>query len=178
MQWAASHKRTRKCDHDKNSDIGEPAVSTQSSKIAFHLETDDAGFPPMSLELINGELVADDKFRILNAPFFVQNVSYGDIVVARSSEVNGQWEFVRVMEASDFTSISIILLDSSLDETLMALLRGKMCVIEYGEFGVYRMLAVAFPVTVDYPSFREQLSGYQDRGLISFAELAICSADL
>lgn len=142
-------------------------------KVAYKLEVDEDGFPPISIELLNASPVSDDLFRIENAPFFAPEVSFGDVVRARTTEVAGQYEFVELAEASAYTSLSIVLFDESLDTFLMDLFRGRRCVIEYGEFGPYRVLAVAVPREADYPTVRAQLKLLEGESRISFAELAV-----
>jgi uncharacterized protein DUF4265 len=142
-------------------------------KVVFHLEQDEDGYPPIAVEMLNAQTLEDGVFQIQNAPFFTENISYNDIVKALPTDVPDQFRFDEVVEQSGFTSLSIIILDSSMDAFLMDLLRGLDCVIEYGEFGAYRVLAVAVPDTTDYVSLREQLQSIEDRELISFAELAV-----
>jgi hypothetical protein len=142
-------------------------------KVAYRLDPNEDGYPPISIELLNATKVSPGVFRIENAPFFAPNVSYRDVVSAHASATEGQFDFVELLEASDFTSISIILLDPTMNEFLMDLLRGLRCVLEYGEFGVYRVLAVAIPPTADYRTLRAQLEDLEGRELISFAELSV-----
>jgi hypothetical protein len=142
-------------------------------KVAYRLDPNEDGYPPISVELLNAMRVSPGVFRIENAPFFSPNVSYRDIVSACASVAEGQFDFVELLQASDFTSISIILLDPKMDEFLMDLLRGLHCVLEYGEFGVYRVLAVAVPPATDYRALRAQLEDLEGRELISFAELSV-----
>ena len=143
------------------------------SKVTIELERDDDGFPPIEVEMLNAEDLGSWLFRIKNAPFFATNISYDDIVKASQTEISGQYRFEKVVEQSRFTAISIVIFNSSMDVFLMDLLRGLGCVVEYGEFGVYRVLAVAVPESTDYAPLREQLQSLEDRELISFAELAI-----
>jgi len=142
-------------------------------KIAIHLDRNEDGFPPISIELLNADQVSDETFRIRNAPFFAPNVAYQDLVRARPSAVVGQFDLCEMVESSPFTCISIILLDATLDQFMMDLLRGMGCVIEYGEFGVYRVLAVAVPPAADYASLRATLDDLESRELISYSELCV-----
>lgn len=146
-----------------------------TTKVLFHLDRDEDGFPPIAAETLNATRLGDGLFRIENAPFFVPNLSFNDVVRASSTDVEDQYAFEEVVNASDFTSLSIIILDQSMDTLLMDLLRGLDCVIEFGEFGAYRVLAVAVPAATDYEGLRQQLQSLEDQGLLSFAELAVGS---
>lgn len=55
----------------------------------------------------------------------------------------------------------------------MDLLRGLGCVIEYGEFGVFRVLSVAIPESADYVELRNQLENLEKQNKLSFEELAV-----
>jgi len=145
-------------------------VNTLSTeKIEFRLEVED-GFPPISVESLNARPIEDDRFEILNTPFFAESVAYGDVVVAARQQ-DGRLVYESVETFSGFRAISIILFDQSLDAYLMDLLRGLHCVIEYGEFGALRMLAVGIPAAVDYGPIKGSLDEFQRLGNLSYAEL-------
>jgi hypothetical protein len=138
-------------------------------KIEFRLEVED-GYPPISVERLNARPVDDGQFEILNSPFFAKNVAYGDYVTAEPI-AEGGLSFVSCSTYSGFKAISLILMDDSLDTFLMDLLRGFQCVIEYGEFGKLRMLAVGIPGSVDYSPIRSVLDSHEKAGKLSYAEL-------
>lgn len=142
-------------------------------KIHFHLERNEDGYPPISVEAINATVIGDGLFRLDNTPFFVENVSYGDVIRATATSAEGVYEFEEVVEQSRFIALSIIILSECIDGFLMEFFRGMEAVIEYGEFGVYRILAVAIPDSVDYESVRGKLRDLEGRELLSFAELAL-----
>ena len=143
------------------------------AKVAIQLDRNEDGFPPISIELLNADQLSGDTFRIRNAPFFAPNIAYLDLVKARPSSVVGQFDLLELVESSPFTCISIILLGTTLDHFMMDLLRGMGCVIEYGEFGAYRVLAVAVPPAADYASLRATLDELEVRELISYSELCV-----
>jgi hypothetical protein len=151
----------------------ERQIKSMAVKILIELDPDEVGFPPVSVESLNALPLGKGLFKIENAPFFASEISFNDIVRANPTERENQYEFEEVVQASSFTSLSIVILDSIMDSFLMDLLRGLGCVIEYGEFGVYRILAVAVPASTDYQALRKQLQTLEDRESLSFAELAI-----
>ena len=142
---------------------------TINAKIEFRLQIED-GYPPISVESLNARQVESGQFEILNTPFFVKNVAYGDRVTAIQQQ-DGRLIFEACTVYSGFKAISIILLDESLDVGVLDLLRGLHCVIEYGEFGDLRMVAVAVPPSVDYTPIRHSLDEYERLGKLSYAEL-------
>jgi hypothetical protein len=143
-----------------------------NSKVAYQVPQDD-GFPPIGVELLNAVEVEEGLYRIQNAPFFAQEVAYGDVVRATPSSVPGQLDFAELVEASPFTSLSIILLTNDMDTFLMDFFRGQQCVIEYGEFGGLRVLAVGVPPAANYAAIRQQLGILEAAEKLSFSELAL-----
>jgi hypothetical protein len=144
-------------------------VSTE--KIEFRLEVED-GYPPISVETLNARPIEGDRFEILNTPFFAKDVAYGDVVTAAAHQ-GDRLAFESVETCSGCRAISIILFDHSLDVYLLDLLRGLHCVIEYGEFGALRMLAVGIPAAVDYGPIRASLDEFERLGKLSYAELVV-----
>jgi Domain of unknown function (DUF4265) len=142
-------------------------------KIAFVLDQNEDGFPPIRMELLNAVAVGDSTYEIKNAPFFTPNIAYADIVRATPTDVENQYKFAELVKGSSYTSLSIIILEASVDTKLMDVLREKDCVIEYGEFGAYRVLAVAVPIETDYSRLRLELLELQDDDKLSIAELAL-----
>ena len=149
----------------------------QLMKIVFDLDCID-GYPPVKREMLNAVRLDKNSFRIKNVPFFVEEVSYDDVVAASETENPEQFDFLFVEENSPYTSISIIILDETVSEDLKDLFNGLDCVMEYGEFGVYKVFAVAIPSSSPYFDVRKKLEMYEDSGRISFAELALAHETL
>jgi hypothetical protein len=139
-----------------------------TEKIEFPMVIED-GYPPISVESLNARRVENGQFELLNTPFFAKDVAYGDLVTAALG-ADGRLIFEACTKFSGFKAISIILLDDSLDIELLDLLRGLQCVIEYGEFGELRMVAVGIPGTVDYTPIKNSLDAYERLGKLSYAE--------
>lgn len=138
-------------------------------KIAFTLDVED-GYPPISVEQLNAKEIAPGQFELLNSPFFINEVAYGDVVAVDVGE-SGRLVFKSCLNQSTFKAISIIIIDSKMDVAIMDLLRGKDCVIEYGEFGALRMVAVGIPESADYVDIKKSLDDYEKAGMLSYAEL-------
>jgi len=147
------------------------ADESQNVKIEFPLEVED-GFPPIRVELLHARPVNADQFQVLNSPFFVENVAYGDLVTV-TVEADGRRTFKACADPSGFTSLGIIVLEQSVDSALLDLFRGLGCVIEFGEFGKLRMFAVSIPASVDYHSIQAVLDDLEAADKISYAELAL-----
>jgi hypothetical protein len=141
----------------------------KTEKIHFAIEVVD-GFPPIGVETLNARICDDGTFEIMNTPFFVKEVAYGDIVNAQLS-VEGRLEFVSCAKPSNYKAIAVILLSPDVRVQLIDDLRTKDCIIEYGEFPGCRMLAIAIPDTTDYAPIRSLLDKYEKSEILSYAEL-------
>lgn len=116
-------------------------------KINFSLKVED-GFPPIGVETLNAKALEDGTFELLNAPFFVKETAYGDIVSATMS-AESRLEFADCVRASAYKAIAVILLGSNVRQRLMDVFDWKDCIVEYGEFAGYKTLAIAIPDIVD-----------------------------
>lgn len=141
----------------------------KTKKIHFQLENED-GFPPIGVETLNACASDDGNFELVNAPFFIRETAYGDIVSAALS-ADGRLEFVNCVKPSDYKAISVILMEPAIRTLLIDDLRGKNCIIEYGEFPGFKMLAIAIPKTTDYGPIKLLLDEYQNSEKLSYAEL-------
>ena len=140
-------------------------------KVVFELNCID-GYPPVQYEMLNAERISDIQFRIKNVPFFTPNISYDDIVVANEID-SGHADFIYVEENSSYTSISIIMLDESIGDTIKKIFDGKNCVMEYGEFESIHVFSVAIPSSTPYCDLKKILERYEQSNQISFSELAL-----
>jgi Domain of unknown function (DUF4265) len=138
-------------------------------KIDFSLDIED-GYPPINVERLNAKEFAPDQYEILNSPFFIKEIAYGDVVTATKTS-EGRLKFTSCVKKSPFKAISVIILDEEMNSKLMDLFRGRNCVIEYGEFGQLKMVAIAIPETEDYQLIRDSLEAFECAGMISYAEL-------
>lgn len=144
-------------------------MTMHTTKIAFTLHVED-GYPPISVEHLNAKEFAPGQYEVLNSPFFIPEIAYGDIIDVNVGE-NGRLEFKSCLKQSTFKALSIILLDSKMDILIMNLFGGKDCVIEYGEFGAMRMVAVGIPDSTNYAALQKELDAYENAGMLSYAEL-------
>lgn len=140
-----------------------------TDKIEFFLDVED-GYPPISVERLTAYHIGGGQYKIMNTPFFVKELAYGDIVTVDRSP-DGGLVFHECISQSSFKAISIILLDPEMDTVLMNLFKGHDCIIEYGEFGALRMVAVGIPSTADYPCMKSKLDSLENLGKLSYAEL-------
>jgi hypothetical protein len=138
-------------------------------KLNFILEVED-GFPPIGVETLNARACDDGMFEILNTPFFIKEIAYNDIVSAKKNAF-GRLEFSECVKQSNFKAISIIFWTDEVRDRIINEFQNKSCIIEYGEFPGYHMLAIAIPHTTDYTAIKSSLDAYESDGDLSYSEL-------
>ncbi|MBK7706128.1 MAG: DUF4265 domain-containing protein [Acidobacteria bacterium] len=80
-------------------------------KIRFRLEQDEDGYPPNEWETLWATVVGENAYSIDNIPFFVRDVSYGDVVSA--SEDGGVLLFDSLLRRSKNSVIRVIAFSES-----------------------------------------------------------------
>jgi hypothetical protein len=138
-------------------------------KIHFTLDIEEQ-FPPIGVEILNAEPLSDGKYKLMNTPFFVWESAYEDIVRASTSP-EGRLEYVDCVVQSTYKAISIILLDDVIRSEIIERLDKTDCIIEYGEFPGYKMLAIAVPENADYSKIRDFFEDAAANMQLSYAEL-------
>lgn len=142
-------------------------------KIGFQLEIEEDGFPPVSVETLNGRLISETTVELDNTPFFAEGVAAGDILrfnKIRDSEI---LEYEHVVQASGNKSISIILIDEECKENIYQKLKGFGCYCEYGDFTDFAMIAACVGADCDYSLIAEFLDQQEGSGKLSYAELCV-----
>lgn len=141
----------------------------KTEKLNFTLDIEN-GFPPIGVETLNARPREDGTFDIMNTPFFVKETAYGDVVNARRN-TSGRLEFVGCVQQSSYKAISVIFLTDDVKISLLDDFDWGDCIVEFGEFPGYRMLAIAIPGTADYARIKSLLDAYESDGQLSYAEL-------
>ena len=142
-------------------------------KVHFELEILEQGFPPISVETLNGLLNDDMTIQLDNTPFFVESVASGDILRCTKTTVEGIFEFQSVIKASGNKAISIIFIEDNYKGELCNYLDENDCYYEFGEFYYFNMLAISVPQTSHYDEISRYLDSMEKRGGISYSELCI-----
>lgn len=141
-------------------------------KVHFQLEIEEDGFPPISVETLNGILKTDGFVTLDNTPFFALNVALGDMVLCEQlRNTDGLW-FKAVVEQSNNLALSVIYLDD-VEDLVYDFLTSLGCYCEYGEFGQMAMLAVCVFPNIEYNRVKSFLDKHESAGALSYAELCI-----
>lgn len=138
-------------------------------KIYFKLEQDEDGYPPNDWESLWAKEIELGKFQIDNIPFFVYNISYGDIVSAFNQD--DKLCFRQLLVPSAHSVVRVILFDTSGVESLRSSLQDMGCSSELSH--VSHLFAVDIPPSVSLKSIRELLDAGERRGDWEYEEASI-----
>jgi len=142
-------------------------------KIDFPLDVDEDGYPPISVETMNGIKLENNLIQIDNTPFFIEGIAVGDKVRCNKSKKNKNYQFVELIEEGKNKSISIIFINDACKEDVYQYLKSLNCYCEYGEFRDFNMLAVDIKDSVRYSDIEQYLMKKELIGAISYAELCV-----
>ncbi|MEW2045994.1 DUF4265 domain-containing protein [Streptomyces sp. NPDC005476] len=145
-------------------------------KVAFDLDVDDSGWPPVSVERLWGEKT-DVRFeiRVVNTPFFVRGVSFGDLVRVRPDHERRELVYDGYTSASGHSTIRIIFMRADVRQSVEERLRASGCSWETAG-GFPNLMAVDIPSDVGYGELRRWLLARVDAGDIEIQESAISVA--
>lgn len=151
------------------------ASGAKMFKIAFDLELDRPGWPPVSVEHLWGEKTnVKYEVRLVNTPFFVRGVSYGDLVQVRPDHERRELVFDKFKSESGHSTIRIILMTPDARSEIESKLLELGCSWEAAD-QFASLFAVDIPDEVDYESVLEWLRSCVDASEIEFQESAISS---
>lgn len=141
----------------------------EQTKIAFHLAQDEEGFPPADWEHLWARVVGDGLYFIDNTPFFIYDISFGDIVEA--AEESGQLVYRRSVQRSPHSTLRVMLFRKERAAQLRQRLRELGCATELSH--VPGLIAVDVPPEASLASVRSLLNSGEEAGDWEYEEAAI-----
>lgn len=112
------------------------------------------------------------EVRVLNVPFYVKGISFGDVVRIRPDHERREFVFEELLSESGGSTMRIILRAAQAEGEVGALLRAADCEWEVGPPGI-SLWAIDVPAHVNYASVRADLLNLADAGTIDIEEGAI-----
>lgn len=138
-------------------------------RVLFKLEKEDEDYPPVDYERLWARRLDDGSFELDNIPFFVREISAGDVVTAQQ-ENGEEVVFSELVRASGSSTLRIIVFDESRVEDVRRRLQEVGCSTE---LNVSKMLAVDVPPQVDLQAVRTWLLEEQSSGTLEFEDACI-----
>ena len=130
-------------------------------KVIFALDIED-GWPPVSSEGVWCER-ENKKYKIVNAPFFIKDLAYGDIFEAEHDDVSEHIFEFKVLEESGHSLVWVL---NNID---LDLTRFKEKLIELGcdfeGFQRFSLYSIDVPPSVDKEKINKLIDEYEEQGL-------------
>jgi hypothetical protein len=143
--------------------------SERHVKILFHLEQDEDGYPPASVESLWALPKGEGLFQVDNIPFFATGVAVGDLVSATPEE--GAFLFQDVVQASGHSTLRLAISEAADVPAVRALFEQKGCSVEQSHLP--RLIALDVPPSVPLGSLRPVLMAGQEQGRWDYEEACL-----
>jgi hypothetical protein len=143
----------------------------QYIKIAFEMEQDEDGWPPITTETLWAVDLGNGKYEINNIPFFVRLLARGDIVSAYK-KYGDMLYFKDIMVSSKNSTIRIIFNNKRCINDVYKSLESYGCSTEGGA-DYKNLTAVDIPENVSFQEVVKFLKEQENKGIIGFEESCI-----
>lgn len=110
-----------------------------------------------------------NNYIVDNAPFFANNLACGDLISVE--EDDDRFYFLRLIKASEHSTIQVVLLDSSFEKALIEYVEKNHCFWESTYEGKYYSIDV--PQNTDYTKLRSFLDNKQFAKTLDFKEACL-----
>lgn len=137
------------------------------ARVKFPLQQDDQGYPPFDSEMMWVIPLNDGGFQVDNIPFFVQMLSYGDVVGA-TPDISGELVYEKVLRRSGHSTVRLLFESPDNISAAREMLNKLGCSSELSHLP--NLIAVDIPAAVSY-------CGDVRNYLISLFDEGICEID-
>ena len=155
---------------------GGAPVSESGAKLfraAFDLEAEDENWPPVLVERLWGEKTeVKYELRIVNTPFFVRGIAFGDLVRVRPDHERRELVFDSFTSESGHSAALLVFLKEEKRVEIESRLRELGCSVGTLE-GFGNLISVDVLPDVDYGELRMWLDAQSAAGEIGIRENAI-----
>lgn len=152
------------------------ASGAKMFKVAFDLNRDESGWPPVSVERLWGEKT-DVRFeiRVANTPFFIPGIAFGDLIQVRADHERRELVYESFTAESGHSTVRVVFMRDGARQSVERKLHEAGCSWETTE-GFENLLAVDVPPEVDYGGLRSWLRDRVGSGDIEIQESAISTS--
>ena len=116
------------------------------NQLTFKLVGHESGWPPFAAECVNVS-ASDGHFRIENVPFFVHDLSVGDVIDAGKDDNGDVSEWIHVQRSSN-TTVWVMCSASTSPDGLITILKDNGCTVERSPITDY--FSVSVPASVPF----------------------------
>jgi len=129
-------------------------------KIKFALDIND-DWPPVSTESVWCELI-NGNYKLVNTPFFIPNIAFGDIFTAIPDEVNGLIFEFTVIQPSGHSVVWGVNTQAIEVKPFTNAMRELDCKVE--GFPQFHLYSIDVPPKVNLVNFNELVNDYEEQG--------------
>ncbi|MBE7699967.1 DUF4265 domain-containing protein [Oerskovia sp. Sa1BUA8] len=147
-------------------------MSERLYRVVFDLQERIACSTGIGVERLWAEKSGRLEMRVLNVPFYVRGIAFGDVVRVRPDHERREFVFEELLAESGNSTMRIILRGAQPEGEVGAMLRAADCGWEVGPQGIF-LWAIDVPAHVNYASVRADLLKMADAGTINLEEGAI-----
>lgn len=142
-------------------------------KVAFDLELERPGWPPVAVERLWGEKTnVKLEVRVANIPFFVRGVSFGDLIQVQPDHERRELVFERLRAESGHSTIRIVIMKAEARQEIESALSRAGCSME-NAVQFENLIAVDIPPETPYQALLQWLVARREDGDIEVQEAAI-----
>ncbi|MEV8390463.1 MULTISPECIES: DUF4265 domain-containing protein [unclassified Streptomyces] len=133
-------------------------IKDDHMKVHFRLDTDEDGWPPVSVESLWAVGLGDGIVRLDNTPWFVRGVASNDIIRVEIDDEGVYWADETVQASENCTVRLVIMKDGGSAATRQTVLETFYRLGTTGEGNEqFRMVALDVPPDADLPRIRKLL---------------------
>lgn len=145
-------------------------MSAVEFKVRWELEQDEDEWPPYPVESVWCTRVEGDHFKLINVPFFVKGVAWGDIVCAKGDD-DTLW-FDRLVQKSGYATVHVSSFNAEKSARLLQWCKDNDCILEAAFNGKY--FALGIPPKVPEADWMAFLQGMEFSGENAFEFEVAC----
>ncbi|TAL23828.1 MAG: DUF4265 domain-containing protein [Aquabacterium sp.] len=140
--------------------------ASDSIKLTFRLSEDEQGPYPVSTESLWCRPQDGGRYRIENIPFFLEGLSWGDVVAVEELEDEpGVHRVEEIVEESGYSTVWVLVKDTKAGKAVLDELSSMGCSRESGVLP--DLYAVSVPPTVDLQEVVDRLDAASESDLLA-----------
>lgn len=142
--------------------------------VAFDLPAESSFWPPAEVErLWVAKTPVKFEVSVLNSPFFVRGIAYGDVIRVRADHDRRELVFEEFVRESGNSTVRLISMSSLYSDELESIVRAAGCSWNVG--GLESYAVVNIPPEVNYEPLRRRLLEMKQANRVGIQESAISS---
>ncbi|MFI6101859.1 DUF4265 domain-containing protein [Lentzea sp. NPDC051213] len=140
-------------DVAQSSDIPVSESGASLFQAVFDLKSEGADWPPVLIERLWGEKTGKLELRVVNTPFFVRGIAFGDLISVRPDHERRELVFDGLKSESGHSAVLVVFRRHSKRGEVERKLRESGC--DIGTLSTFEnLISISIPPVVDYGELR------------------------